>query len=206
MELIKLNSAHRFRADHELSCSPARTLRMRVSDFMTREVVTVRPDTPVLVAARLMLERKISGLPVVDDAGCVVGIVTEHDLLRHRETEGTKRPHWLQLIIERSGLADVAGRFHVQTVGDVMTRNPVTVTEATPLEETSRVIEEHGFKRLPVIRGRELVGIIARADLVQALTQAIRKAAEAAERDACFKARLTELERQALLHRTRSQR
>jgi CBS domain-containing protein len=157
--------------------------------------------------ARQMLKRKISGLPVVDAAGCVVGIVSEHDLLRHRETEdGTKRPHWLQLIIERSGLADEAGRFNVRTVGNVMTPNPVTVTEATPLEEASRLIEEHGFKRLPVVRGRELVGIIARADLVQALTQAIRKAAEAAERDASFKARLIELERQALLHRTRLQR
>jgi ABC transporter transmembrane region 2/CBS domain len=105
-----------------------------------------------------MLERKISGLPVVDAAGCVVGIVSEHDLLRRRETEGgTKRPHWLQLIIERSGLADEAGRFHVRTVGDVMTPNPVTVTDA-------------------------------------------------AERDASFKARLIELERQALLHRMRLQR
>ena len=98
---------------------------MRVADFMTREVVTVRPDTPVLIAARQMLERKISGLPVVDDAGCVVGIVTEHDLLRDGEPEGgTKRPHWLRLIIERTGLADEAGRFHVRTVGDVMTRIP----------------------------------------------------------------------------------
>ena len=80
------------------------------------------------------------------------------------------------------------------------------MTEATPLEEASRLIEEHGFKRLPVVRGRELVGIIARADLVQALTQAIRNTAEAAELDTAFKARLTELERQALLHRTRSLR
>ena len=180
---------------------------MRVADFMTREVVTVRPDTPVLIAARQMLERKISGLPVVDDAGCVVGIVTEHDLLRGGEpARGTKRPHWLRLIIERSGLADEAGRFHMRTVGDVMTRNPVAVTEATPLEEASRLIKEHGFKRLPVVRGRELVGIIARADLVQALTQAIRNTAEAAELDMAFKARLADLERQALLHRTRSLR
>jgi CBS domain-containing protein len=180
---------------------------MRVANFMTRKVVTVRPDTPVLTAARLMLERKISGLPVVDDAGCVVGIVTEHDLLRHGETEGeTKRPHWLQLIIEHRGLNNEAVRFHVRTVGNVMTPDPVTVTEATPLEEAGRLIEERGFKRLPVVRGRELVGIIARADLVQALTQAIRKVAEAAERDASLKARLIELERQALLHRTRSPR
>jgi CBS domain-containing protein len=154
-----------------------------------------------------MLERKISGLAVVDDAGCLVGIVTEHDLLRDGDPEGgTKRPHWLQLIIERTGLNHEAARFHVRNVGDVMTRNPVTVTEATPLAEAGRLITERGFKRLPVVRGRELVGIIARADLVQALTQAIRKAAEAAERDAISNARLIELERQSLLHRIRSPR
>jgi CBS domain-containing protein len=180
---------------------------MRVADFMTRKVVTARPDTSVLVAAQRMLERKISGMPVVDDAGFIVGIVTEHDLLRRAETKGeASRPHWLQLITERTGLADEAARFQMRTVGDVMTSNPMTVSEATPLEEAGRLIEEHGFKRLPVVRGRELVGIIARADLVQALTRAIRKAAEAAERDASFEARLIELERQALLHRTRSQR
>ena len=172
---------------------------MRVADFMTRKVVTVKPGTPVLTAAQLMLERKISGLPVVDDDGSVIEIVTEHDLLRHGETEGgTKRPHWLQLITDHSGLADEAARFHVRMVGGVMTRHPVTVTEATPLEEASRLIEKHGFKRLPVLRGRELVGIIARADLVRALAQAIRKAADAAERDASVKARLIELTRLCL--------
>jgi CBS domain-containing protein len=180
---------------------------MRVADFMTREVVTVRPDTPVLIAARQMLEGKISGLPLVDDAGRVVGIVTEHDLLRRGDPEGgKKRPHWLQLIVERSGLADEAGRFHARKVADVMTCNPLTATEATPLEKACRLIEEHGFKRLPVVRGQELVGIIARADLVQALTRAIRKATEAAERDASLKSRLVELERQELLHRARSPR
>jgi CBS domain-containing protein len=63
---------------------------MRVADFMTRNVVTVKPGTPVLTAAQLMLERRISGLPVVDEDGSVIGIVTEHDFLRHGETED----HW----------------------------------------------------------------------------------------------------------------
>ena len=192
-------------------------LRMRVVDFMTRNVVTVTPDTPILVAARLMLEGKISGLPVVDAAGCVIGIVTEHDLLRDggpkADTDkadtnktGTKRPHWLQLIIERTGLNHEAARFHARTVGDVMTRDPVTVTEATPLEEAGRLIAERGFKRLPVVRGRALVGIVARADLVRALAQAIRSAAASAERSAISNARLSELERQSLLFRTRPPR
>jgi CBS domain-containing protein len=175
---------------------------MRVADFMTRKVVAVTPETAALNAARLMLERKISGLAVVDNAGCLVGIVSEHDLLRNGGTEGgNTRPHWLQLIIERTGLNHEASRFHVRTVGDVMTRNPVTVTETTPLEEAGRLITERGFKRLPVVRGKELVGIIARADLVRALTQAIRKAAE---RDAIYNERLIELERQSWLHRTRA--
>lgn len=177
---------------------------MMVADFMTRKVVTVTPDTPALMAARLMLEGQISGLPVVDGAGRVVGIVTEHDLLRHDEPDGkTKRPHWLQLIIQRTGLGEEAARFHAQSVGDVMTRDPVTVAEATPLEEASRLITEHGFKRLPVVRGGELVGIIARADLVRALAQAIGKAAESAERIAAYNARLAELQRQSLIYRTR---
>jgi CBS domain-containing protein len=180
---------------------------MKVADFMTRKVVTVAPDTPVLTAARLMLEQKVSGLPVLDAAGCVVGIATEHDLIRHDETsDGMKRQHWLKLFIERTELPDEAARFHARTVGDVMTRHPVTVTEATSLEEAGRLIMEHGFKRLPVMRGQELVGIIARADLVRALTQAVRQTAESAERDAIYNARLAELQRQALLYRTRSPR
>jgi CBS domain-containing protein len=177
---------------------------MKVANFMTRKVATVNPDTPVLTAAKLMLERKISGLPVVDGAGCVCGIVTEHDLLRHDEPEGKAR--WLRLIVERTDLSGEAAGLHARTVGDVMTRDPVTVTEATPLEEAGRLITERGFKRLPVVRGRELVGIIARADLVHALTKAIRRAEEAAARDESANARLLELERQALLHRARSPR
>jgi CBS-domain-containing membrane protein len=177
---------------------------MKVANFMTRKVVTVSPETPVLAAAKLMLERKISGLPVIDDAGCVVGIVTEHDLLRQGEPQGKAR--WLRLIVERTDLANEAAGLHARTVGDVMTRDPVTVTEGTPLEEAGRLITERGFKRLPVVRGRELVGIIARADLVHALTNAIRRVEEAAARDESANARLLELERQALLHRARSPR
>jgi len=180
---------------------------MKVGNFMTREVATVKADTPVLTAARLMLDRKISGLPVVNDAGCVVGIVTEHDLLRHGAPNGkTEQPRWLRLIVEPTDLAGEAAGLRARTVGDVMTRDPVTVMEATPLEEAGRLITERGFKRLPVVRGKELVGIIARADLVHALTKAIRRAEAAAARDVSANARLLELERQALLHRARSPR
>ncbi len=176
---------------------------MRVADFMTTEVVTVTPDTPVLAAARLMLERKISGLPVVDAAGHPVGIVTEHDLLRGGTPgRGESRPHWLEGMIAPADLAGNGAR--LRKVGEVMTCDPVTVTEDTPLDEASRLIEERGFKRLPVVRDGRLVGIIARADLVRALTQVIRGASLVAERDVGLKSQLVELERQALLYRTRS--
>jgi CBS domain-containing protein len=177
---------------------------MRVGEFMTREVVTVTPESSILEAARLMLEHKISGLPVVNGEGRLVGIVSEHDLLRQGKNQmPAKRPHWLRMMIEKAGFADEAVAFHQRTVGDVMTADPLTVTEATPLEQASRLIEEHGIKRLPVVRNSHLVGVIARADLVRALTRAIRKATEAARRDQMADDRLAELERQSWLHRVR---
>jgi CBS domain-containing protein len=150
---------------------------MLVKDFMTRRVVTVMPDNSTLDAARLMLQHKISGLPVVDAEGCLIGIVSEHDLLRRGKNEiQAERPHWLQLMIARTSLGVNAANFHVRKVSDVMTSDPVTVVETTPLEEAGHLIEEHGFKRLPVVRDSRLVGIIARADFVRALAHAIGKA------------------------------
>ncbi len=79
---------------------------MKVTDFMTRQVVTVTPETSILDAARLMLDHKISGLPVVTDEGRVVGIISEHDLLRGKKRDvRTERTHWLRLMIERANLA-----------------------------------------------------------------------------------------------------
>lgn len=178
---------------------------MRVADFMTRRVVTVTPDTSILAAARLMLEHKISGLPVVDAAGRVVGIVSEHDLLRRREDGGlAKGPHWLELMIEARGLPDEAARFHDRKVSEVMTRNPITIAATSPLSEASRLIEDLGVKRLPVVQDGALVGIIARADLIWALAQSVERAHAATRRDVSVDARLAELERQVWRDRARS--
>jgi CBS domain-containing protein len=173
---------------------------MKVGDFMTRRVVTVAPDASILSAAQLMLEHKVSGLPVIDDHGRVVGIVSEHDLLRSHD-DGGKQPHWLQLLIGKAELADECAGCHDRKVSEVMTRDPVTVTAASPIGEACRLIEDHGIKRLPVVRDGMLVGVIARADLVRALTSAIHIAANT---DSGVKARLTELERQFWLNRARS--
>jgi len=106
---------------------------MKVKDFMTCQVVTVTPETSTLDAARLMLDHKISGLPVVSDGGRVVGIVSEHDLLR--DNVQTKRTQWLRLMIDRVDLADESGRLHERKVCEVMTPDLVTVAETASLEE-----------------------------------------------------------------------
>lgn len=175
-----------------------------VEDFMTRRVIAVGPDDLIVEAAKLMLEHKISGLPVVDATRHVVGIVSEHDLLRRRESNGPKqRSHWLQLMLERAELGSASAGFHDRKVDEVMTPNPVTVTPTSSLEEACRLIENHGIKRLPVVENGELIGIIARADLVRALAQDIQSAAAAATRDVSVDERLRALEQQNLRNRAR---
>ena len=83
---------------------------MKVGDFMTRRVISVAPETSLLDAARLMLQHNVSGLPVVNAAGQVVGIISEHDLLRRRkDDDGQEGPHWLELMIEKTGSVRNAG-------------------------------------------------------------------------------------------------
>ena len=177
---------------------------MKVRDFMTCEVVTVTPETSILDAARLMLDHNISGLPVVTDGDRVVGIISEHDLLRGGNGHAPlEQSHWLRLMIGRVNWTDQSARFQQRKVRDVMTPNPVTVSETAPLEEAGRLIGENDIKRLPVMRGNKLVGIIARADIVRAIIPAARKLTDAARRDEMTDARLLELERQSFLHRAR---
>lgn len=177
---------------------------MMVKDFMTHRVITIPPDASIADAATLMLENDISGLPVVDATHHVVGIVSEHDLLRRREGDkGKPASHWLQLMIERTGLLEESARFHDRRVNDVMTSSPITVSPTSSLGEACRIIEERGIKRLPVVENGELVGIIARADLVRALAQATGNRAPATLRNESVNGRLRELERQILRNRTR---
>jgi CBS domain-containing protein len=143
---------------------------MNVKEVMTSPVLSVEMDSPILPAIRIMLQRRISGLPVVDKQGHLVGIVTEGDFLRRAETATQRRrPRWLEFLIGPGRLADEYTRSHGRKVNDVMTPDPITVTEQTPLEEVVRTMEKHRVKRLPVIRGEALVGIVSRANLLHAL-------------------------------------
>jgi CBS domain-containing protein len=178
---------------------------MIVGNFMTRRVMTVAPDASIADAARLMLENKVTGLPVVDAEGHVVGIVSEHDLLR--EMDGDRHgPHWMRLMIEDAGLPDGRAQLRDRKVSAVMTPNPATVAPASSLAEACRLIEDRGVKRLPVVKDGRLVGIIARADLVRALAEAIDRGATAKARDISMDERLGALERQMWHDRARRAR
>jgi CBS domain-containing protein len=143
---------------------------MKAHDVMTWGAITVGPDESVTRAVRLMLQNKISGLPVVDDKGEFVGIVTEGDFLRRGEL-GThrQRPRWLEFLLGPGRLAAEYVQASGQKVAQVMTREAKTITPETPLEEVVRLMERHRVKRLPVVQDGKLVGIVSRADLLHAL-------------------------------------
>ena len=173
-------------------------MSMKAADVMRHRVVTVMPDTTVAFAAKLMLHHGVSGLPVVDQAGTVVGMVTEGDLLRRAET-GTerRRPHWLEFILGPGPLALDYVRAHGRKVGEVMTRRVVTVAPETPLDEVVRLMERHRIKRLPVLDHGRLVGILSRASLLPMLAHLAAAAPAVAPADAALRERvLTAIEAQ----------
>ena len=143
---------------------------MRAADVMTPDPMCISPDASITDAIRLMLERRFSGLPVVDAGGCLVGIVTEGDLLRRAET-GTqrKRARWIEFLMSPGRLATEYVQTSGRKVSDVMTADVRTVTEDAPLEDIVHVMERHQIKRVLVARDGKLVGIVTRANLLHAL-------------------------------------
>jgi len=148
---------------------------MQVKDVMTQNVISVQATEPVLKAARLMLQNRISGLPVVSSKGDLVGIVTEGDFLRRSEL-GTqrRRPKWLEFIVGPGKLADEYVHNSGRKVEEVMTPDPRVVTEDDSLEKVVELMEKHHVKRLPVMRGSRMVGIVSRANLMHALASLAR--------------------------------
>jgi len=143
---------------------------MRAHQIMTKDVITVTPHTTIEEAARMMLQTRISGLPVVDDAGQLVGIVSESDFLRRSEIgTGRKRPAWLQFLLGPGRAAADFVQERGRKVEDVMTRDPITVSEETSLQDLVHLMEKHGIKRLPVMSGKTLRGIVTRSNLLQAV-------------------------------------
>lgn len=141
---------------------------MRAGDVMTREVVTVGPETSVRDVARLMLDRRISGVPVVDSSDRLVGLVSEGDLMRRAEFM-SGRPWWVGPEAPAEEVAKAYVKTHGLRAADVMSPNVVTIGEHEPLEKIAMLFEARGIKRAPVMRGSKLVGIVSRANLLQGL-------------------------------------
>jgi len=151
---------------------------MRAMDVMTTGVITVDPDTSVQAVAKLLSERGISGVPVVDAADRLVGIVSEGDLLHRVETGTERRPErltgrrrswWLDTIASDEDLARDYAKSHGRTAKDVMTREVISVSDTTELADVAMLLETKRIKRVPVLRDGKLVGIVSRANLVRAL-------------------------------------
>jgi len=149
---------------------------MQVRDVMTPSVVSVAADESVLTAVKIMLTNRISGLPVVDADGHLVGIVTEGDFLRRGEI-GTqrRRPKWLEFLVGPGRLASEYVHAAGRKVEEVMTSDPVTVAENDTLDTAVELMERRRVKRLPVMRGNEMAGIISRANLMHALVSLARE-------------------------------
>ena len=149
---------------------------MRAHQIMTRSVISATPETTVLEAANVLLRSHISGLPVVDEAGKLVGIVSESDFL-HRSEIGTqrKRGRWLKFLFGTGQAATDFVQENGRRISEIMTRDPLTITEDTPLEEIVALMQKKGVKRLPVMRGEKLVGIVSRANLLQAVASLARE-------------------------------
>lgn len=143
---------------------------MIVADVMTRNVISIPPEATVEDAAKLMLQRAISGLMVVDAQGQLAGVITEGDLLR-RDELGTQRhrPWWLRLLISPGRQAADFTRTHGRRVRDVMTQDVVTVANEAPLEQVVELMEQHRIKRVPVTQDGKVTGVVSRADLLRAL-------------------------------------
>ena len=141
---------------------------MKAGEVMTQGAATVRPDALLAEAVRVMVEHRISGLPVVDAHDKLVGVITEGDFLRPRG----KRKSRLIAVLAGDGAA-AAGELNSRRVQDLMTRDPITIGPETPVEEIVALMTRHNVKRLPVLAQGRVVGIVSRANLLSAL---LRKA------------------------------
>jgi CBS domain-containing protein len=164
---------------------------MKAQDIMTRDVISIDSDSTVLQAARLMLQHHISGLPVIDKNGELVGVLSEGDFLRRRETKTErKRSRWLEFLMGPGRIAAEYSHSHGSKVSEVMTTEVQSVEQDTALEDIVEVMERKRIKRVPVLCGGQVVGIITRSNLMRAMVSLARSAQPASKNDAEIRAKL----------------
>ncbi len=153
-------------------------MAVTAKDIMSKTVLSVRPETSVPAIAKLLIDNEISAVPVVDEAGKLVGIVSEGDLMKPFSAKyRAKREWWLELLAEGERLAPEFIEYiklEHHKAADVMTKPVITVTEETDVGAISDLMIEHRIKRVPVLRGDKIVGIVSRADIVRILANADR--------------------------------
>lgn len=146
---------------------------MKASDVMSRGPITATADMRLRAALRLMLNNHIGGLPVLDKIGTLIGIVSEGDLLRRAELATETQHSWLADLFLPAETARDYVTSHGRRVGDVMTRKVITIEADTPLDTVVRLMEHHRIKRIPVVDGSRVLGIVTRADLLRALAKSL---------------------------------
>jgi CBS domain-containing protein len=160
---------------------------MKASDVMTSTVISVPPTATILQAARQMLQHHVSGLPVIDREE-LVGILSEGDFLRRQETNTERRrSRWLEFLMGPGKLAVEYTRSHGSKVSEVMTRDVHTVIEDTNLEDIVELMERRRIKRVPVMRGKKVVGMVTRSNLMHAMVSLARAEPKAAKDDATIR-------------------
>ncbi|AYG63553.1 CBS domain-containing protein [Rhizobium jaguaris] len=171
---------------------------MLIQAIMTAPAITVGPKTPVAEAAKIMLDHRISGLPVVDAKGKLVGIVSEGDFLRRGELRTERKRSWLLEFFASPGkIADEYVRSHGRSVDQVMTPDVRTISADSSVNEAVDMMEEYGIKRLPVVSEGKVTGIVCRSDLLRALTRFLPTQATLAKDEEIQDAIVAELARQS---------
>jgi CBS domain-containing protein len=161
---------------------------MKASDVMVCNVITVSPDATVQQVADLLLQNRISAVPVVSAGGEILGIVSEGDLINRPETETSHRKSWwLDALASNETLAGEYVRSHSRKVADVMTTEVIWAAPDTPVSEVAALLEKNRIKRVPIIDNGRLVGIVSRANLLQGLASLGRKAPQARPDDAAIR-------------------
>ncbi len=157
---------------------------MNAAALMTAPAVTIPVDARIDDAVRLMIDNRLSGLPVVDADERIVGVLTEGDLLRRAEL-GTerKRPRWLEFLLGGGAGASDYVHAHGRRVSEVMTESPVFINERTPIPDIVDLMEKRRVKRLPVVRDGRVVGVVSRADVIRALASRKLVTAPTSDRD-----------------------
>jgi CBS domain-containing protein len=146
------------------------------ASIMTRKVFTVRPEHTVAHVAELLAQKGISAAPVCDEAGNLLGMVSENDLMRpFVSTNVKRRTWWLELLADGNDLAPEFleyVRLDRHLVGDLMSKGVVTATEGSSISELADLFVQHHIKRVPIVRDGKLVGIVSRADVIRAIARA----------------------------------